>query len=379
MKVEFLVNQAKKYLPLLTDMFSDKIYIQKVEVIDGLFTVTTKEDLKLEKDTEAVFFIQNIPLRIDIEKIEKIKSDEAFLYSKQNHNQTKDPSKKDKVFINIQGCEDNLYNVKTEVLEDYQDAGFKLRIKVNQNTTDNPNVENAFFYIYNYFKGNGIKRVKILDKNKFSFQEDDTKLNFIIEDKDDMYITFNTRIFPAYDFLDAKAQFSRNIQNGLIEDKITKENKPIINIKKSNQITCFIVLDDEVNNTASNFTSVGYYNYKFHVYTFFMHRNINKYILRDFQDFLLHKVFNKIFGEKNIFLTDKNLLIDKTEKIKFIKSSFAENRENDLSVIDFQYEFRIQTFIDDYKLPILDVRLNNIEMDITNRDSDNFSKIELDC
>ena len=93
MKVEYLINQAKKYLPLLSDNFTDNIDIKEVDVKDGLFTVTLEKNLNIKIGEEAIFFVRNIPTRIDIESITKIKNDEAILITKQNHNQTKDPEK----------------------------------------------------------------------------------------------------------------------------------------------------------------------------------------------------------------------------------------------------------------------------------------------
>ena len=110
MKVEYLINQAKKYLPLLSDNFTDNIDIKEVDVKDGLFTVTLEKNLNIKIGEEAIFFVRNIPTRIDIESITKIKNDEAILITKQNHNQTKDPEKDYHVFINIQNCLDELYN-----------------------------------------------------------------------------------------------------------------------------------------------------------------------------------------------------------------------------------------------------------------------------
>lgn len=379
MKVEYLVNQAKRYLPLLTDKFSDNIKIKKVEVVEGQFTVTLSEDINIKKGEEAIIFVKNIPLKIDIESIDKISSEEAILITKQNHNQTKNPTLNYKVYINIQGCGDKLYNKKTEVLEDYQDGGFKLRIKADKEASEKPDVSNAFFYINNCMKGNGLKRVKIINKNTFTFSENDNSLNYTVEDIEGMAISMNTRIYPAYDFNDAKAQFDRNMQKKLEEDIINKEYKPIIEMKKSEDFTAFIALDSDVKNTAPNDTSVGIYNYRFFVYTFIMHRNLDKYKIRDFEDILLHKVFNRIFGEKTLLLTDNLLSVNRTQKIKSLGSSFAEQRKNDLSIIQFEYELRIQTFIDDYNLPSCDVRLNGLDMSITNRDSKNYSKINILC
>ena len=377
MKVEYLINQAKKYLPLLSDNFTDNIDIKEVDVKDGLFTVTLEKNLNIKIGEEAIFFVRNIPTRIDIESITKIKDDEAILITKQNHNQTKDPEKDYHVFINIQNCLDELYNKKTEILEDYQDGGFKLRIKVDKKATDSPDTSNAFFYIHNYYKGNGIKRVKIIDKNVFSFQEEDHTLNYKITDFPGMSIAMNTRVYPAYDFIDAKSQFNRNLQAGIKEDKINKISEPILKMKKTDQFTAFISLNVDTQNTAANDTSVGLYHYLFSVYIFVMHRDVDKYKVRDLEDILLHKVFNKIFGEKIITLNDNILSINRTSKIKFVKSNFAEQRENDLSVFDFQYEFTIQTFIDDYNLPKYDVRLNEINMEVTNNDSLNYSKVHI--
>lgn len=377
MKVEYLINQAKKYLPLLSDNFTDNIDIKEVDVKDGLFTVTLEKNLNIKIGEEAIFFVRNIPTRIDIESITKIKNDEAILITKQNHNQTKDPEKDYHVFINIQNCLDELYNKKTEILEDYQDGGFKLRIKVDEEATNSPDTSNAFFYIHNYYKGNGIKRVKIIDKNVFSFQEEDHTLNYKITDFSGMSIAMNTRVYPAYDFIDAKSQFNRNLQAGIKEDKINKISEPILKMKKTDQFTAFISLNVDTQNTAANDTSVGLYHYLFSVYIFVMHRDVDKYKVRDLEDILLHKVFNKIFGEKIITLNDNILSINKTSKIKFVRSNFAEQRENDLSIFEFQYEFTIQTFIDDYNLPKYDVRLNEINMEVTNNDSLNYSNLHI--
>lgn len=376
MKVEYLVNQAKKYVSYLTDNFSDTIKIKKVEVINGLFTITTEEDLNAKKGDEAVLFLKNIPIRIDIDSIEKISSDEAIMITKQNHDQTKDPKKKYKVFIDIQGCKDELYNGKTEILEDYQDGGYKLRLKVNKDTTEEPDVSNAFFYIITG-RGNGFRRVKIIDKNVFTFQESDTKLNFTVENNDSMYISMNTRIYPAYDFIDAKAQYSKNLQRALEEDKIFRENKPLINIKKPDQYTAFIALNQDVKNTAANDTSIGYYTYNFSVFIFIMHRDIDKYKIRNMEDYLTHAVFNKIFGDKTIKLADNIISVPETQRIKFLGSRFAEPRENDKSIFELQYEFMLETFAQDYELPRYDVRLNEIDLEVTNGDSKLFTNVDI--
>lgn len=376
MKVEYLVNQAKKYISYLTDNFSDTIKIKKVEVVNGLFTITTEEDLNAKKGDEAVLFLKNIPIRIDIDSIEKISSDEAIMITKQNHDQTKDPKKKYKVFIDIQGCKDELYNGKTEILEDYQDGGYKLRLKVNKDTTEEPDVSNAFFYIITG-RGNGFRRVKIIDKNVFTFQESDTKLNFTVENNDSMYISMNTRIYPAYDLFDAKAQYSKNLQRALEEDKIFRENKPLINIKKPDQYTAFIALNQDVKNTAANDTSIGYYTYNFSVFIFIMHRDIDKYKIRNMEDYLTHAVFNKIFGDKTIKLADNIISVPETQRIKFLGSRFAEPRENDKSIFELQYEFMLETFAQDYELPRYDVRLNEIDLEVTNRDSKLFTNIDM--
>ena len=192
-----------------------------------------------------------------------------------------------------------------------------------------------------------------------------------------MSIAMNTRVYPAYDFIDAKSQFNRNLQAGIKEDKINKISEPILKMKKTDQFTAFISLNVDTQNTAANDTSVGLYHYLFSVYIFVMHRDVDKYKVRDLEDILLHKVFNKIFGEKIITLNDNILSVNKTSKIKFVRSNFAEQRENDLSVFEFQYEFTIQTFIDDYNLPKYDVRLNEINMEVTNNDSLNYSNLHI--
>lgn len=377
MKVDFLVNQAKKYVPLLCNNFSETNKIKKVVVENGLFTVETEENLNIDKNSDAIFYITGIPLQIDIESIQKISKTEAIMITKQNHDQTKNPNKpyQKKVYIKIQGCSDELYNEETEVLEDYQDGGYKLRIKVNSNTTDNPDTSNAFFYINSCYKGNGIKKVKILSKNTFSFQEEDTKLNFTVENIDNMFISKNIRIYPAYDLDDAKALFSRNL-GFLLKDEEEKKEKTKLSMKKSDQCTAYIVLEHQTKNTAENNTSVGYYEYNFSVYVFCMHRNIEKYKIRNLQDKLQHEVFGKIFGLKGITLSDNVLSVNKTENIYFFESNIIE-RLNDYSIFQLKYKFNIRTFDEDYTLPVCDVRLNNINMEITNRDGNRFFNVDM--
>lgn len=376
MRVENLINQAKLYLPYLDGRFADNFIIKKVIVENGVFTIITEKELPVKSGEEVIVFLKDIPLKINVKSIEKIKNNEALLKTIQKHDQTKDPRKDYKVYINIQDCSDSYYNGKTEVLEDYQDGGHTLRIKVNEKASDKPDVSKTFFLIQHSYRPNGLKRVKIIDKNALSFEDNDKTLNYTVE-SDGMSLSMNTRVYPAFDLYDAKAQFNRNMQKGVIEDKINNTSEAVIKIKKTEDFTAFICLDTEITNTASNDTSVGYYIYPFSVFVFMMHRDIDKYKIRDLEDIVVHKVFNRVFGEKTIQLNDGNLSVNKTGRIKFIKSNLIEQRENDLSIVEIKYELKVQTFIDDYALPRINVRLDSIDMNITGNDSLNTSNISM--
>lgn len=356
MYVDTITKQIKSWIPELTTLFSTSQSITNINVVNGLATATTSTAHNLSVGDYV--YIKNAIIPIKISNITKATptSTEATITTATYHDQTLGYT----TTVTIDGVSDALYNGDLTFTTDID--GYNYTVVVDSNSSDNPDVTNAYMYIHKYQTINGWKKIlSVPTDTTFTYQETDTTINAAI-DTAGMILVKSQRIFNCLDFKDSMSMYCNSY--GVLNDgEFTG-----IKFKDDNELTMYVCLDCKDTNLATVDNSVGLYRYTLHLYVYKPIKDSYKYTARDTMSLLEANVLNPILGNKTL-ATDDLHTVNQTELLKYIGGDIAYQRDKVLYVHKFSWSFRIKMARADLELPKDSVRWNKLDFNWTSEDS----------